>query len=220
VVHCVRVLSKARGTQWYVVVMLQLDVSVPDISVHGRSIGIDLRLERFLTTSDNSSVERPKFFKSKQSKLKLRARNAERLEKRSVLKTHELDQIKIARLHHNIANARKNFHFKTADQLCAQSQTIFAEDLNTVGLNRGMLRRDCVDAAFGQFLTLTEWVCCQRGVFFMRVNPNGTSQTCPKCLVRVQKNLGVRVHCCPECKYETHRDHAAAEMVLIRGYEG
>jgi len=82
-----------------------------------------------------------------------------------------------------------------------------------------MLRRDCVDAAFGQFLTLTEWVCCQRGVFFMRVNPNGTSQTCPKCLVRVQKNLGVRVHCCPECKYETHRDHAAAEMVLIRGYE-
>ncbi len=60
------------------------------------------------------------------------ARNAERLEKRSVLKTQELDQIKIARLHHNIANARKNFHFKTADQLCAQSQTIFAEDLNTV----------------------------------------------------------------------------------------
>jgi putative transposase len=51
------------------------------------------------------------------------------------------------------------------------------------------------------------------------VNPSGTSQTCPKCLVTVQKDLAIRVHSCPECKYETHRDHAAAEMALIRGLE-
>ncbi|MBV9389658.1 MAG: transposase [Chroococcidiopsidaceae cyanobacterium CP_BM_ER_R8_30] len=67
----VRVLSKARGTQWYVVVTLQLDVSIPDPPVHGRAIGIDLGLERFLTTSDSISVERPKFFKSKRGQLKL-----------------------------------------------------------------------------------------------------------------------------------------------------
>ncbi len=66
-----RVLSKARGTQWYVVVTLQLDVSVPVIPVHGRAIGIDLGLERFLTISDGSSVERPKFLKSLQGELKL-----------------------------------------------------------------------------------------------------------------------------------------------------
>jgi putative transposase len=217
VVKQVRVLSKARGTQWYVVVTLQLDVLVPIIPIHGRAIGIDLGLERFLTTSDNSSVERPKFFKSKQSKLKLLQRRAARKQKRS--KNWEKNQIKVAKLHQNIANARKDFHFKTAHQLCDQAQTIFAEDLNTVGLNRGMLRLDCVDAAFGQFLSLLEWVSKKRGVFFMRVNPSGTSQTCPKCLVTVQKDLAFRVHSCPECKYETHRDHAAAEMVLIQGLE-
>ena len=107
----------------YVVVTLQLDVSVPDISVHGRAIGIDLGLERFLTTSDNSSVERPKFFKSKQSKLKLLQRRVARRKKRS--NNWEKDQVRVARLHHNIANARKDFHFKTAHQLCAQAQTIF-----------------------------------------------------------------------------------------------
>ncbi len=217
VVKQVRVLSKARGTQWYVVITLQLDVSVPDVSPHGRAIGIDLGLERFLTTSDNTSVERPKFFKSKQSKLKLLQRRAARKQKRS--QNGEKSQIKVAKLHHNIASSRKDFHYKTAHQLCDQAQTIFAEDLNTVGLNRGMLRKDCVDASFGQFLTLAEWVCWKRGAFFMRVNPNGTSQTCPHCLVTVQKDLSIRVHSCPECKYETHRDHAAAEMVLIRGFE-
>ena len=140
-----------------------------------------------------------------------------RRKKRS--KNWEKSQVKVSKMHHNIANTRKDFHLKTAHQLCAQAQTIFAEDLNTVGLNRGMLRKGCVDAAFGQFLSLTEWVCWKRGVYFQRVNPNGTSQTCPKCLVTVQKELKVRVHTCPECGYETHRDHAAAEMVLLRGLE-
>jgi len=213
----VRVLSKARGTEWYAVLTLQLNVSIPDVSPHGRMIGIDLGLERFLTTSDNASVERPKFLKSKHRKLKLLQRRASRKQKSS--NNREKSQIKVAKLHHNIANARKDFHYKTAHQLCDQAQTIFAEDLNTVGLNRGMLRKDCIDASWGQFLSLTQWVCWKRGAFFQRVNPNGTSQTCPRCLATVKKDLSVRLHSCPECKYETHRDHAAAEMVLIRGYE-
>ena len=67
----VRVLSKVRGTQWYVVVTIESSVSIPDAPVQGRAIGIDLGLERFLTASDGSFQERPKFFKSMQRKLKL-----------------------------------------------------------------------------------------------------------------------------------------------------
>ncbi len=80
-----------------------------------------------------------------------------------------------------------------------------------------MLRKDCIDASFRAFLSLLEWVCWKRGAFFLRVNPNGTSQTCPQCDVTLCKPLGEREHHCPECGYQTHRDHAAAEMVLLRG---
>lgn len=213
----VRVLSKVRGTQWYVVVTIESDVSIPDTPVRGRAIGIDLGLERFLTASDGSFQERPKFFKSMQRKLKLLQRSSARKQKRS--QNWEKAQIEIARMHHRLANRRSYFHLKTAHKLCDQAQTIFAEDLNVKGLTRGMLRKDCVDAAFGQFLSLTEWVCWKRGVYFAKVNPNGTSQTCPNCLATVSKDLGVREHDCPECRYQTHRDHAAAEMVLHRGLE-
>ena len=120
-------------------------------------------------------------------------------------------------MHNNIGNARKDFHFKIAHKLCDQAEAIFAEDLNAVGLNRGMLRKECVDASFGQFLSLTKWVCWKRGAYFQRVDPNGTSQTCPNCLTEVRKELKQREHLCPECGYRTHRDHAAAEMVLIVG---
>ncbi|MBK4732731.1 transposase [Oxynema sp. CENA135] len=213
----VRVLSRIRGTQWYVVVTIESDISVPDAPVHGRAIGIDLGLERFLTASDRSFQERPQFLKSMQGKLKLLQRRASRKQKGS--QNWEKAQIEVARMHHRIANRRRDFHLKTAHQLCDRAQTIFAEDLNVKGLTRGMLRKDCVDAAFGQFLSLTEWVCWKRGVYFAKVNPNGTSQTCPNCLATVSKGLEVREHHCPECGYRTHRDHAAAEMVLDRGLE-
>jgi putative transposase len=217
VVKQVRVLSKVRGTQWYVVVTIESSVSIPDAPVHGRAIGIDLGLERFLSASDGSFLRTPKFFRSMQGKLKLLQRRASKKKKRS--KNWEKAQIEVARMHNRIANRRKDFHLKTAHKLCDQAQTIFAEDLNVKGLTRGMLRKDCVDAAFGQFLSLAEWVCPKRGVYFEKVNPNGTSQTCPACFATVKKDLSVREHLCPECGYQTHRDHAAAEMVLSRGLE-
>jgi putative transposase len=213
----VRVVSRCRNTQWYVVVTISSDVSIPDVPFHGRTIGIDLGLEKFLTTSDGYTVERPKFLKTLQSKLRLLQRRAARKKKRS--QNWEKAQIKVARLHHHIGNTRKNFHFQTAHSLCNQAQTIFAEDLNTVGLNRGMPRKECVDASFGAFLSLLEWVCFKRGCYFQRVNPRGTSQTCPECGATVAKPLSEREHICPECSYKTHRDHAAAQVVLLRGLE-
>jgi len=44
IVKRVRVLSKARSTQWYVVITIEFDVSVPKVPSHGRAIGVDLGL--------------------------------------------------------------------------------------------------------------------------------------------------------------------------------
>lgn len=122
VVKQVRVLSRVRGTQWYVVATIESCVSVPDAPVHGRAIGIDLGLERFFTASDGSFQGRPKFFKSMQRKLKLLQRRAARKQKRS--NNWEKAQIEVSRMHHPIANRRKDFDLKTAHQLCDQAQTI------------------------------------------------------------------------------------------------
>jgi len=211
----VRVLSRARGTQWYVCVTLEADVSVPEVSPHGRAVGVDLGLERFVTLSDGTYRERPKFLRDLQRKLKLLQRRAARKQKRS--HNWERAQVQVARLHHHIANVRRDWHFKVAHQLCREAGTIFVEDLNCRGLARGMLRRDCVDAAFGQFLNLLEWVALKEGVYVERIDPRGTSQTCPRCGATVAKDLSARLHDCPECGYRTHRDHAAAEVVWQRG---
>ncbi len=108
---------------------------------------------------------------------------------------------------------------------------IFAEDLNLKAMSKGMLSKHTLDAGFGrefggqstlsantrQFLTILAWVCWKRGVYFAKVDPNGTSQTCPRCDAHVFKDLSVRVHSCPECKYTADRDVAAAQVIVQRG---
>jgi len=54
-----------------------------------------------------------------------------------------------------------------------------------------MLRKHTLDAAFGQFLNLLEWVAKKHQIYFCRVNPDGTSQTCPSSAthIRVKKSF-------------------------------
>lgn len=68
------------------------------------------------------------------------------------------------------------------------------------------------------WLEILGWVCKKRGVYFAKVDPNGTSQTCPNCGIRTgKKELSERVHHCNECEYTTDRDVAAAQVVEQRG---
>lgn len=218
VVKQARVLRKAD--RWEVVVTIESDVSIPDAQPHGDALGIDLGLEKFLTTSDREFIARPRFLTSLYRELELLQRKYARTKKGS--KNREKARIKVAKFHNHIASVRKDWQFKLANHLCTKEGIgmVFVEDLNLKAMSRGMLRKHTLDAAFGQFLNLLEWVAKKHQVYFLRVNPDGTSQTCPKCNMHTgKKELSKRVHRCDECGYETDRDHAASEVIRLRGLE-
>ena len=209
-----RVVRRASG--WYVMLVLGLDVDVPDVLPHGEPLGIDLGLEKFLATSTGLLMARPSFFVSLQDKLKTLQRKMRNKKKGS--SNWRKASGKVARLHEQISNTRKDFHYKTANQLCDEAQMVFVEDLNLKAMSKGMLRKHTLDAGFGQFLNILEFVCHKRGVYFDRVDPNLTSQTCPRCQTLTGKKLlSERVHSCSECGYTTDRDVAAAQVVMQRG---
>ena len=218
VVKQARVLRKAD--RWFVIVTIESDVSIPDAQPHGDALGIDLGLKKFLTTSDKEFIARPRFLTELYRKLELLQRNYARTKKGS--KNREKARIKVAKFHNHVASVRKDWQFKLANRLCTKVGIgmVFVEDLNLKAMSRGMLRKHTLDAAFGQFLNLLEWVASKRQVYFARVHPNGTSQTCPKCNTNTgKKELSERVHRCGECGYETDRDHAASEVIRLRGLE-
>ena len=210
----VRVVFKSSG--WYAQLILQADVSVPDVIPHGEPIGIDLGLEKFLAVSTGELVERPRFFVDLQSKQRLLQRKLRNKKKGSA--NYRKIQAKIRKLHEHIHNVRREFHFLTAHKLCGIAGMIFAENLNLKMTSRGMLAKHCLDAAWGSFLEILKWVAWKRGVYFAKVDPNGTSQTCPQCGAHTgKKELSQRVHHCDECGYTTDRDIAAAQVVMQRG---
>ena len=107
---------------------MQLDVNIPDVPFHGHPLGIDLGLDKFLATSDGELVDRPRFLNQLQRKRKLLQRRL-RNKKKGSNNRHKLNQ-KIARLHQRISDTRKDWHFKLAQYVCDQAQSIFIEDIN------------------------------------------------------------------------------------------
>ncbi len=215
VVKQVRIINKANI--WYADINIQCDVNVPDPMPHGHPIGVDVGLEKFLATSDGVLVKSPKFLKVMQSKLKLLQRRLSRKKKRS--NNYEKQRIEVARLHHTIDNTRKDFHFKQAHALCDAGDMVFMEDLDYRTLAKGMLGKQMLDSGFGQFRTITKYVCWKRSKFFGVVNARGTSQECPECGATVKKDLSVRVHHCLECGFIADRDVASGLVVRNRGIE-
>lgn len=214
VVKQARVVKRVSG--WYVMLTVQWDVSVPLPAPHGEGVGIDVGLTSFIATSNGLTVKRPKFFGDALRKLKLLQQRVSR--KRLGSNNWHKAQKKVAKLHEYLANCRKDWHRKISHQICNDTGMVFVEDLNLVGLSRGMLGKHCLDAAWSQFFNILEQTCFKRGVYFQKVDSRKTSQICPNCGVETgKKELAERTHVCSNCGYTTDRDVAAAQLVLVRG---
>jgi putative transposase len=216
-VKTVRVIRKHSG--WYVTLCLQCDVTIPDVPPHGNALGIDVGLSYFLSTSDGEQIARPRFFGKLHRKLELLQRCLKRKQKRS--NTCSKLIAKIGKVHEQIAACRLDWQFKLAHHLCDRAGMIFVEDLDFRIMAKGMLGKHTLDAGLGHFVNqILPWVCIKRGVFCGKVDPNGTSQTCPDCGARVKKDLSVRIHDCHECGSVKPRDVAAGQVICARGLSG
>jgi putative transposase len=221
-----------RATGYFVMLSLQLDVNVPDIPFQGHPIGIDIGgaatcgllcdsspiggLSSFLATSEGQIVARPKFFDSLHRQLELLQRRLKH--KKLGSNNRRKLNAKIAKLHQKISCTRKDFHFKTAHNLCDQADAIFVEDIDFRTWDQGIFCKHTLDASFGQFFSILNHVAWKRGVFFAKVDKNYTSQTCPECgVLSGKKDLSQRVHSCMKCGYITNRDVAAAQVIRNRG---
>ena len=63
VVKQAQIIRKARGD--FVVLCIQSDVELPEPTLSGYPVGMDLELQSFLVTSENYHVKVPKFFKQR-----------------------------------------------------------------------------------------------------------------------------------------------------------
>ncbi|MBD2527649.1 RNA-guided endonuclease TnpB family protein [Nostoc sp. FACHB-133] len=211
------ILSKADG--WYCSFSLE-DKTVPTllpIDEIKTATGIDVGLEKFLTTADGQSVTVPQYYRKAQSALARQQRKLARKVKGS--KNYQRQANSFARLHLHVARQRKEFHYQVAHWLVSSYDLIVFENLNIRGLARTRLAKSILDVAWGAFLQIMQAVAVRRGKHTAGVDPKGTSINCSGCGERVEKTLADRVHIC-SCGLVIDRDWNSALNLLKRGSVG
>jgi putative transposase len=211
------ILSKADG--WYCSFSLE-DKTVPDslpLDKIKSATGIDVGLEKFLTTADGQSIEVPQYYRKAQSKLARQQRKLAR--KKHGSKNYQKQAKKVALTHLHVARQRKEFHYQVAHWLVNSYDLIVFENLNIRGLARTRLAKSILDVAWGAFLQIMEAVAVRRGKHTVGVDPRGTSINCSSCGERVEKTLAIRVHSC-SCGLVIDRDWNSALNLLKRGSVG
>ncbi|AOY84964.1 transposase [Moorena producens JHB] len=203
---------KADG--YYVTLSIQ-DDTVPDVlpvEAVTNPIGIDMGLKSFLVKSDGSEVPIPQYYRKAQKRLRKIQKEVSRAKKGS--NNRKKAVARLGKAHKQVAETRKDFHFKTAKVLLASHDLVAHEKLNIKGLARTRLAKSVLDAGWGQFLSILSTKAENAGLIVKAVNPRNTSQDCFSCGQKVPKKLKDRIHSCPHCGYTEDRDINAAKNIL------
>lgn len=204
---------KRYAGKWYVCFAVELPDVTP-VAVPPASVGIDLGITSFVTTSYGESLGDSKILRRHLSELRRRQRALSRCQRGSSRRCKV--KSRVTRLHAAVANARRDMHHKVAHQLVTRYGFIAAENLNVLGmLKNRRLSRSIADAGWGQFVSILTHKAEGAGVQVELVDPRNTSQKCSQCGQMVRKSLAVRVHRCL-CGCVLDRDVNAARNVLAR----
>lgn len=199
--------------RWYAIFSC-IVVNKP-LPVSDKAIGIDVGLEYFLATSDGEFVANPRFLRRAEDSLAIAQRRLASKKKGSS-RRHKAKSI-IAHHHAKVANARRDFHHKTARQLINTHGFIALENLNIKGMiHNHHLAKSISDAGWGQFVSILQVKAEEAGREVILVNSRNTSQMCSNCGQIVSKDLSQRWHFC-SCGLSVHRDINASRNILALG---
>lgn len=208
-------IKKTSSGKWCVIFSCD-EVPIKPLPKTNVVCGIDVGIEKFLVTSGNEIVENPRFFKKAELKLIQRQQRLSRAKKGS--NNRNKIRILVAKAHEKIQNQRKDFHFKTANDLLKKYDTVFVEDLNIKNMmQNGNLAKHIADCSWSQFISILTQKAEEATKEVIKVNPKNTSQVCSNCGTIVKKDLSVRVHNCPNCKISISRDLNASINILRLG---
>jgi putative transposase len=190
-----------------------VEVKPVNINAKNQSIGIDLGIKTFAVMSNGEKAESPDYSKLDKKIRKFQKKLA-RHPKDS--KRRNKTRIRIAKLHNQITDTRKDFLHKLSTKIVSENQVIVLEDLNVSGMvkNRKLARSISLQG-WREFRTLCEAKSQKFDRDFHVISRwEATSQICSECGYKWGKlDLKIRSVRCLNCGTEHDRDENAAKNI-------
>lgn len=199
-------------------VSLLVEVEIEPLPESPNQIGIDLGITSLLALSTGEKVANPKGFKAKRAKLRRVQKALSRKVKGS--NNRYKARLKVAKVHEQIVDARKDFLHKLTTQLVRENQTIAVEDLAVKNMVKNhKLSLAISDASWGELVRQLEYKCDWYGRNFVKIDRwFPSSKRCGHCGHVVEKlPLNIREWDCPKCGTKHDRDVNAAKNILAAG---
>jgi putative transposase len=203
--------------RWHISIRFD-DPTIQPLPVSEDAVGIDLGITSLIATSNGDKIANPKHFKKHRKRLKKAQKNFSRKQKGS--KNREKARIKVAKIHLQIADSRKDFLHKTTTQLVRENQTIAIESLAVKNMVKNhKLALAISDSGWGELTRQLDYKCRWYGRKLVAIDRwFPSSKRCSSCGHIVDKMpLNIREWTCLKCGCNHDRDVNASKNILAAG---
>ena len=190
-----------------------VEVEPVQVDAQNQRIGIDLGIKTFAVMSNGEKAESPNYSRLDRKVRKLQRKLAGQPKG---AKRREKTRLRIAKLHNQIADKRKDFLHKLSTKIVRENQSIILEDLNVSGMVKNhKLSRVISLQGWREFRTLCEGKSEKFGRDFHVISRwEPTSQICSDCGFKWGRlDLSIRSILCLNCGTKQDRDENAARNI-------
>lgn len=209
-------ISKSTTGKYYVSITCEIEY-IP-FEKTGKLVGVDTGIKELAILSDGSNYENIKSLKTKLKKLKYEQRQLSKKVKGS--QSRNKQKIKLALVHEQITNIRKDYLHKVSTEIVKNHDLISVEDLAVKNIMKNhCLAQAMSDVSLGTFYTMLEYKANWNDRQFVKIDRFfPSSKTCSSCgWIKQDLTLAIREWTCESCGEIHDRDVNAAKNILKQG---
>jgi len=209
--------TKTPTGKYHISILVEDNKEIPikPIVKEKTTVGIDLGISNFATISNRAKIDNPRYLKIKLNRLRRLSKQHSHKQKGS--KNRDKQRIKLAKLHEQITNSRKDFQHKLSHQLTHDKQvdTIVMETLSIKQMSKNhSLARHIQDCAWYQFQTFLKYKCEWYGKNFIQIGRyEPSSRLCSCGVINHELVLNDRNWTCKACGVTHDRDILASNNI-------
>jgi putative transposase len=212
-VENVKIMSATVSEQagrWFVSLQVEQEIADPELKA-SHVVGVDVGIKHLAVTSDGEIFDNPKALGKAQRTLRIRQKAVNRKVKGSANRRKAV--ARVAKVHHRVANIRKDAIHKMTTSIAKSASTIVVEDLNVSGmLKNHCLARALSDASLSEIHRQLAYKSKWYGAELRKADRfYPSSKRCSGCgEVKATLGLDERTYRCEECGLVIDRDLNAA----------